>query len=79
MTNKLWGGRFKKKTDKDTEEFLSSFSYDIALAAYDCMAGLAHVKMLAKTGMIKAAEKKALLKGLNLVLADIKAGKFYFD
>ncbi|MBL7071916.1 MAG: argininosuccinate lyase [Candidatus Omnitrophica bacterium] len=79
MTNKLWGGRFKKKTDKDTEEFLSSFSYDIALAAYDCMAGLAHVKMLAKTGMIKAAEKKALLKGLNLVLADIKAGKFDFD
>ncbi len=35
MAKKLWGGRFKKKTDPLTEEFTKSIQYDYKLAKYD--------------------------------------------
>ena len=79
MEKKLWGGRFKKKTDPLVEKFLSSIEYDKKLAEFDCQAGIAHAKMLAKTGLITNAEKNALLKGLGGILSAVKRGKFKFD
>lgn len=79
MKKKMWGGRFKKKMDKDAEKFLSSLEYDKQLAEFDCQAGIAHAKMLAKTGLIKSEEKKSLVKGLSSILSNIKKGKFEFD
>lgn len=79
MAEKMWGGRFNKKIDKDAEEFLSSLKYDKQLAEYDCQAGIAHANMLAKAGLITAEEKKSLVKGLNSVLSDAKKGKIEFD
>jgi argininosuccinate lyase len=79
MAKKLWGGRFKKKTDKEAEKFLSSLEYDKRLAEFDCQAGIAHSKLLAKAGIITDEEKKFLVKGLNALLSDIKNGKFEFD
>jgi len=74
MGKKLWGGRFKKTTDKAAEAFLSSFEYDKVLAEFDCLAGIAHAKMLAKSGIIREAEKKEIVKGLTSILSDVKKG-----
>ncbi len=79
MADKLWGGRFKKKTDKDAEAFLSSFGYDKVLAEFDCLAGIAHVRMLAKSGIIKEAEKAKIVNGLKSILAAVKKGKIETD
>ena len=79
MKKKLWGGRFKKKMDKDAEKFLSSLEYDKQLAEFDCQAGIAHAKMLAKVGLITGEEKRSLVKGLNSILSGVKKGKFKFD
>ena len=79
MAKKMWGGRFKKKTDKAAEAFLSSFEQDKVLAEYDCKAGIAHVRMLAKAGIIKEAEKKKIVKGLSSILSEARKGKIVTD
>ena len=79
MKKKLWGGRFKKKLDPSAEKFLSSLEYDKKLAEFDCQAGIAHAKMLAKGGLIAGKEKKALIKGLSSILSRVRIGKFECD
>jgi len=79
MAKKLWGGRFKKKTNPTAEKFLSSLAYDRKLAEFDCHAGIAHAKMLAKAGLITNGEKNALTRGLNSILSAVKRGKFEYD
>jgi len=76
MANKLWGGRFGKKTDPLVEEFTKSVHYDKRLAAYDIVGSMAHVKVLKKSGYLKAAEASRLLKALVSVHKSIVKGAF---
>ena len=73
---KLWGGRFKEQTDKLVEEFTESVSYDKRLAPYDIAGSTAHVKMLAKQGILTEEEADKIVEGLNKVLQEIESGKF---
>jgi argininosuccinate lyase len=73
---KLWGGRFKEQTDKLVEEFTESVSYDKRLAPYDIAGSTAHVKMLAKQGILTEEEADKIVAGLNKVLQEIESGKF---
>jgi len=73
---KLWGGRFKEQTDKLVEEFTESVSYDKRLAPYDIAGSTAHVKMLAKQGILTEEEAGKIVEGLNKVLQEIESGKF---
>jgi argininosuccinate lyase len=79
MTSKLWGTRFAKKTSSLADRFTSSISYDKRLAAYDALGSIAHAKMLGKKKIIPAADAKKIISGLQMVLKDLKAGKFKFD
>ena len=54
MAKKLWGGRFKKETDKDFFEFQKSIQYDHKLAGYDIVHSLVHALALEKTGILKS-------------------------
>ncbi len=67
MAKKLWGGRFKKKTDPLVEEFTSSISYDRKLAPYDIRGSIAHAKMLGRCGIITKKESALLVKGLRSI------------
>ncbi len=76
---KLWGGRFTKGTDVLVEEFTSSISFDQRMYKEDIAGSIAHARMLAKCGIIDAAEAEAIIAGLTGILADIEAGNFAFE
>jgi len=79
MAKKLWGGRFKKKTDKDFFEFQKSIQYDHKLAEYDIFHSLIHVLALGCAGVIKPKEKTKLIKSIQKIKDEIAAGKFKYD
>ena len=79
MSKKLWGGRFKKKTDQEFFEFQKSIQYDFKLAAYDILHSLVHINALKNAGLLTAAEKNKLHSALVGIAAEIKNGKFKPD
>jgi len=79
MKPKLWGGRFKKNTNKLVEEFTSSLSFDRRLYKYDIKGSIAHVKMLSKCKIISPDEAAKIEEGLSEIYREIEAGKFVFD
>jgi argininosuccinate lyase len=79
MTKKLWGTRFSKKTSALADKFTSSIAFDKRLAKYDCLGSIAHAKMLAKQKIIPNNDAKSIIKGLNLILKELKNRKFKFD
>jgi len=79
MSKKLWGSRFSKKTSALTNKFTSSISFDKRLAEYDILGSIAHAKMLGKQKIIPKGDSSLIVKGLYLILNDLKKGKFKFD
>ncbi|MEN6564993.1 MAG: argininosuccinate lyase [Veillonellales bacterium] len=75
----MWGGRFTKSTDVMVEEFTSSISFDSRMYKEDIDGSTAHARMLAKCGILSAAEAKVIVDGLQSILADIEAGNFDFQ
>jgi len=76
---KLWGGRFKGKSDKLADKFTFSISYDHRLAKYDVIGSIAHAQMLKKQGIIPKSDAQKIIAGLTKILAQIEGGKFKFD
>jgi argininosuccinate lyase len=72
---KLWGGRFKEGESKLMEDFNSSLSFDKRLYKEDILGSKAHVKMLAKCGIVTIAEGELILVGLDIILTKIEQGK----
>jgi argininosuccinate lyase len=72
---KLWGGRFKEGESKLMEDFNSSLSFDKRLYKEDIVGSKAHVKMLAKCGIVTEVEGELILVGLDSVLAKIEQGE----
>ncbi|MCD7884397.1 MAG: argininosuccinate lyase [Lachnospiraceae bacterium] len=70
----LWGGRFTKKTDQMVYDFNASISFDKRLYRQDIEGSLAHVKMLAKQGILTEEERDAIIGGLEGILADVESG-----
>ncbi|MDD4953955.1 MAG: argininosuccinate lyase [Candidatus Omnitrophica bacterium] len=79
MTKKLWGGRFKKKTDPDFFEFQKSIQYDYKLAKYDIYHSQVHIKALKAAGMLTLAEAKRIDTALNHILVQVLSGGFKPD
>ena len=71
----LWGGRFTKETDKLVYNFNASISFDQKFYEQDIRGSKAHVKMLAKQGILTEKERDQILEGLEGILADVKAGR----
>ena len=71
----LWGGRFTHQTDKLAYDFNASISFDRRLYRQDIRGSIAHVKMLAKQGVLTDAERDQIIDGLNSILADVESGK----
>ena len=63
MANQI-RGRFQKEAAKTALDYSSSIHYDWRLYPYDIAGSIAHAKMLAKQGIITAAEGKAIVEGL---------------
>ena len=71
----LWGGRFTKETDQMVYDFNASITFDKRLYKQDIEGSMAHVKMLAKQGILTAEERDQILAGLEGILADVESGK----
>ena len=70
----LWGGRFTKETDQLVYNFNASISFDQKFYAQDIKGSMAHVKMLAKQGILTEDDKEQILAGLQGILDDVNEG-----
>jgi len=75
MKKKLWGGRFRKKTDSRVEEFSSSLVCDKRLFRQDIRAGIAHAEALRRAGCLTGAERKRIVRSLREIENEIGNGK----
>lgn len=65
--------------DDSTLRFTSSLDVDSALAFYDVMGSLAHVKMLKKCGIIPAGDADRIVEGLKKIEASLEEGSLKLD
>jgi argininosuccinate lyase len=77
-SDKLWGGRFTRGADPLAERFTGSLAFDRRLWPHDVRGSVAWAKALAKAGLLSAAERDAIVKGLDVVRAELAAGTFPF-
>ncbi|MDZ7642685.1 MAG: argininosuccinate lyase [Desulfurivibrio sp.] len=76
--SKMWGGRFAEQTAASVEAFTASVHYETRLYRDDIAGSRAHAKMLARQGLISAAEGEQIIGGLNEIEAEIERGDFVF-
>ena len=70
----LWGGRFTKETDQMVYDFNASIKFDRRLYRQDIEGSMAHVKMLARQGILTEKERDLILRGLLDILRDVEDG-----
>lgn len=75
---KLWGGRFTKETDQLVHNFNESLSFDQKFYHQDIEGSIAHVKMLAKQGIVPDCDAQAIIQGLESILTDLESGELVF-
>jgi len=79
MSNKMWGGRFSEKPAAIMQEINASIRFDYKLAAQDIAGSLAHVAMLAATGLVTHEDAAAITRGLIEIRGEIEGGRFTFS
>jgi len=77
--NAQWGGRFAAGPSLIMQEINASIGFDRKLWRQDIRGSLAHAAMLAKIGLLSAADESAIAKGLQAIAAEIDGGRFPFD
>lgn len=76
---KLWGGRFKKGTDKLVNDFNSSINVDQRMYKEDIEGSLAHASMLGKQNIIPKEASDRITSGLFEILKRIDSGAIEID
>ncbi|HBC99796.1 MAG TPA: argininosuccinate lyase [Lachnoclostridium sp.] len=71
---KLWGGRFTKETNQLVHNFNASISIDQKFYHQDIEGSIAHVKMLAKQGLLTEEDRDKIVKGLTEIREDLESG-----
>ncbi|WP_035765996.1 argininosuccinate lyase [Butyrivibrio sp. NC2002] len=71
----LWGGRFQGEISELAWKFNASIYFDKRLINQDVLGSKAHVKMLAKQGIISDEECLSIHKGLDSIIKDVEDGK----
>ena len=77
-SDKPWGGRFTEKTAASVEAFSGSVHFDRRLYRHDIAGSKAHAKMLAKVGLLSAAELAQIQEGLTQIQSEIENNTFVF-
>jgi len=79
-SEKLWGGRFAKDTDKAAITWAESLTCDEEMVVEDLWGSLAHVTMLGRQGVIPADKAGKILSTLVGFQDDMISGKMdFFD
>ena len=72
-------GRFKTPRLPEVEAFSASLPFDRRLFRHDIRGSIAHARMLARVGLLKPGEARAIAAGLEAIEQEIAAGRFHFD
>ncbi len=75
----LWQGRLEGQLDDAVMRFTESLSFDVELAPYDVACSRAHVKGLAKIGILTAEEESMLIASLDRVAVEVEQKIFEFQ
>ncbi len=73
---KLWDKGYKINKEIDRFSTGNDYILDRALVKYDCMASIAHAKMLGKVGILSKSEVGQLERALNEIIDLDKKGRF---
>ncbi len=76
---RLWGGRFGEGPDARMADFTRSIEVDAELALDDLAGSIAHVRGLARAGLLAPDEAEALERGLASLREDVVAGAIAWD
>ncbi|MBQ5447177.1 MAG: argininosuccinate lyase [Lachnospiraceae bacterium] len=76
---KLWGGRFTKEENALVHNFNASISFDQKFYKQDIRGSIAHVTMLASSGILTDEEKDKIVEGLTGILNDVESGNLEID
>ncbi len=74
----LWDGRFEKGMDELVMEFNASIGFDQRMYNEDIDGSIAHVRMLAKCGIMSEEERDKIIAGLNTIREKIESGEITF-
>lgn len=73
-SEKLWGGRFGKSTEKLMEQFNASIGFDQRLYRVDIEGSRAQTQALTRIGVLSKEERDQVLAGLDQVERELDAG-----
>jgi argininosuccinate lyase len=73
---KTWSGRFAEPVSDLVKRYTASVAFDQRLAEFDIQGSLAHARMLARQGIIAAADLSAIESGMAQILEDIRSHRF---
>ena len=76
--DKPWAGRFTQSTDPSAERFTASLAFDQRLWSYDITGSVAWAKALCRAGLLTAAERDTIVRGLEAVRGELATGAFPF-
>jgi argininosuccinate lyase len=79
MSNKTWGGRFKKPLDPSAVKFNASLSFDYLLYTHDIVGSKAHAAMLARQKLITEEEAQTINTALTEIGLEIEQGQHSLD
>jgi argininosuccinate lyase len=74
----LWSGRFEEEMDAIVAEYNASIGFDKRLYNCDIDGSVAHVTMLAETGILSESDKNEIIRGLEGIRRDITSGELTF-
>jgi argininosuccinate lyase len=69
-------GRFAGGPAAEVAQFTESISFDWRLWRHDILGSMAHAQMLQKIGVLTRKELRAIVRGLDAIGKEIRAGKF---
>jgi argininosuccinate lyase len=72
-------GRFAGGPAAEVAQFTESISFDWRLWRHDILGSMAHAQMLRAIGVLKKKELVAIVRGLDAIGKEIKAGKFKWN
>jgi len=71
-----WSARFSEPVSDLVKRYTASVFFDKRLALFDIAGSLAHAEMLAAQGIISAADRAEIERGMAQIKGEIEAGKF---
>ena len=71
-----WAGRFSEPVSDLVKRYTASVDFDQRMWRQDIRGSLAHARMLAKQGIIAAADLADIERGMAIVTEEIESGKF---